>query len=83
MIDRARSLASAGQGDRAVDVLDEYGRRFPHGVLAEEAALVRLEITVRRGDGAGASALAQRFLTDYPHSVHGDRVRAWADAHFE
>jgi hypothetical protein len=77
-IDRARALAEAGDALRALQVLDQYNRQFPRGVLSEEAALLRIEATAARGDRAAASSLAQRFLSDHPRSVHAAKVRSFA-----
>jgi hypothetical protein len=75
-IDRARSLAESGDSAAALQAVDQYDRKFPRGALSEEAALVRVEALVARGDRASAAALARRFLVAHPHSVHVAKLQA-------
>ncbi len=75
LVDRARALVRAGDPGGALRVVDEYGRRFPRGVLSEEASLLRIEAVVARGDRVAASDLARRFRAEYPRSVHLDKVQ--------
>jgi hypothetical protein len=78
-IDHARSLAESGDTAGALQALDGYDRTFPHGVLSEESALLRIEAVFARGDDRGASGLARRFLIEHPHSVHAAKVRSLLD----
>jgi hypothetical protein len=78
-IDHARSLAESGDTTGALQALDGYDRTFPHGVLSEESALLRIEAVFARGDVRGASGLARRFLVEHPHSVHAAKVRSLLD----
>jgi hypothetical protein len=75
IIDRARAAALAGDPVAALQAVDEYDRRFPGGLLAEEALLLRIEAVVAREGRDAASSLAKRFLAEYPRSVHADRLR--------
>ena len=75
LIDRARALASAKDSAGALRALDEYDRRFPSGLLSEEASLLRIEEIAARGDRETASSLARRFLAEYPRSVHAERLQ--------
>ncbi len=75
LVDRARSLLASGDTGGALRAVDSYEHRFPHGVLAEEAALLRIQAVAARGDQATAAALAQRFRSAYPRSVHTEQVR--------
>ena len=75
LIDRARALASARDSAGALRALDEYDRRFPGGLLSEEASLLRIEELAARGDRETASGLARRFLAEYPRSVHAERLQ--------
>ncbi|HVY26171.1 MAG TPA: hypothetical protein VHB79_06445 [Polyangiaceae bacterium] len=79
LIDRARSAVAAGQPAVAMAALDEYQRRFPGGVLTQEATLLRIETLLARGDKASAARLGQRFLQRYPRSAMAARVRALID----
>jgi hypothetical protein len=78
-IDQARSLAEANDSTAALRALDGYDRAFPRGVLAEESALLRIEVLGKRGDHRAAAVLAKRFLAEHPHSVHAAKVRALLD----
>ncbi|HSY24433.1 MAG TPA: outer membrane protein assembly factor BamD [Polyangiaceae bacterium] len=75
LVDRARALVAAGDASGALGTIDAYERRFPHGILAEEAALVRIQAMQARGDRAEAGSLARRFLAQYPESVHRSKVQ--------
>jgi hypothetical protein len=76
LIDRARALAGAGNSAGTLRAVDEYDRRFPGGLLSEEALLLRTEAVLASGGRDAASGLAQRFLAEYPRSVHADRLRS-------
>ncbi len=75
LVDRARGLVAAGDAAGALAAVDAYEHRFGHGILAEEAALVRIQATQARGEHAEAAALARRFLAQYPESVHRSKVQ--------
>jgi hypothetical protein len=75
LIDRARSLAVAGDLAGTLRSVDEYDRRFPGGLLSEEALLLRVEVVAASGGRAAAAHLARQFLAEYPRSVHADRLR--------
>jgi hypothetical protein len=77
-IDHARSLAESGDATGALQSVDQYDRAYPHGVLSEEAALLRIEALAARGDRAAAATFAKRFLSEHPRSVHAAKVRALA-----
>lgn len=79
LLERARSLAASSDYSGALRALDEYNRRFPDGLFGEESSLLRIDIAWARSDRAGAAALATRFLSEHPRSVHADRVRAIAE----
>lgn len=76
LIDRARSAAASGQVGATLAALDEYHRRFPRGVLQQEAAMLRIEAMLARGDKATATRLGKRFLEQYPRSALAARVRS-------
>jgi Outer membrane lipoprotein len=75
LVDRARALLNAGDQSGALRLVDSYGRRFPRGVLAEEASMLRVQAVYARGDHAAAAALVQRFVTEYPRSVYADKIQ--------
>jgi hypothetical protein len=75
VLDGARALLAAGDASGALARLGDYDRRFAGGSLREEALLLRIE-SLARVDRSTAAALARRFLTAYPASVHAGRVEA-------
>lgn len=76
LVDDARGALDHDDAARALKLLDDYASRFPNGTFAQEAAVLRVDALVRRGDRATATALAQRFLAQYPRSPHAPRLRA-------
>ena len=58
-----------------MSALSEYQRRFPGGVLAQEAMLLRIEALVAQGDQASAARLGRQFLARYPRSQLAARVK--------
>ena len=62
----------------ALERLDAYGRAFPQAVLADEAAVLRVDALVLRGDQTAAAALARRFLASNPSSPHASHLRSIA-----
>lgn len=79
LIDRARGAVAARQPAAAMAALDEYQRRFPRGVLGQEATLLRIETLLARGDRAGAARLGRQFLERYPRSPMAARVKTLID----
>jgi hypothetical protein len=75
-LDRARRALADGDSRGALHALDDYEARYPHGVLAEEAEVVRVEALVAAGDHEGAARVGARFLASHPNSPHASRVRA-------
>ena len=71
---RARGVGR-GSVPAALGALDDYQRSFPHGVLGQEAAVLRIEALVKGGNTAAAKALADRFLAANPQSPHAPRIR--------
>lgn len=74
MVDAARAALAAGAPDRALAVLERYGRRYPRGTFAPEAATLRIEALVQIGDVAAARALGRQFLAGHPDSPLAERV---------
>jgi hypothetical protein len=72
----AEALRRAGNGARALVLLDEHAARFPNGVLAEERTAARVFALCDLGRVSDASGEAQRFLAERPRSPLAARVRA-------
>ena len=66
MLGDAKRALEAGQTAAAFAALAAHDRRFPHGMLAQEAAALRVEATARSGDRATAAALSRAFEATYP-----------------
>jgi len=75
LVDTARALVASGDPGGALRAIDAYDHRFPHGLLAEEASLLRIQALAARGDRGAAALLAQRFHAEHPRSVHTDKIR--------
>jgi Outer membrane lipoprotein len=75
-LDLARGRLQRGHARAALDELDAYRREHPQGVLAQEAALLRIEALAEAGERGAARRHAERFLSDHPESPHASRIRA-------
>jgi outer membrane protein assembly factor BamD (BamD/ComL family) len=79
-LDTARSALRARQPARALAAVDDYARRFPRGVLAQEATVVRIEALTALGNRAEAERLGRSFLALHPGSPLAQRVRSVLDS---
>jgi len=61
---------------RALALLDEHGRRFPRGALAEERSVERVSALCKLGRVDEAHTEAERFLIATPDSPLAASVRA-------
>jgi hypothetical protein len=76
MLREARQALREGRAARALALLDEHARRFPHGVLAEDCAAERVFALCALGSVDQARAEGLRFLAGHALSPHADAVRA-------
>ena len=74
-LDGARGMLARGDATGALARLDRYARAHPHGRLALEAEVLRIDALDAAGRPDAARARAQAFLDRYPHSVLAARVR--------
>jgi hypothetical protein len=74
-LDRARQMVPL-HPEAAIELLDAYDRSFPHGDLAPEALVLRIDALVRSGRRAAAEALGAAYLAAHPRSPHAQRIRA-------
>jgi hypothetical protein len=65
----------SGQLRGALDLLDNYDRRYPNGVLREESSATRVVALCQLEHGPRAAALAKRFLTQHASSPLVPRVQ--------
>jgi hypothetical protein len=76
LLDSARRSLLDGNAAGALTALEKHGRDFGAGSLGAEAAVLKIDAMVARGDHASASAAARAFLAAYPQSPHASHVRA-------
>ncbi len=76
ILDQVRAALARGDATSALRALDQREVRFPRGSLGPEAALLRVEALLSRGDEAGARALAEAFLAAHPSGPHAERMRS-------
>jgi hypothetical protein len=75
ILDRARSALATKDGAQALALVEEYERKLGGTRMRAEAALLRIEALVERGDRARAAELARRFVNDHAGSPLADRAR--------
>jgi len=73
-------LDALGAPAAALAIFDEYLRREPRGVLAQEAAYGRVRALRRLGRRAEERTALERFLEDYPGSVEAAAARVRLEA---
>jgi hypothetical protein len=75
LLDAARQSLRAQRPDEALATVNRYQRTFWSGVLAPEAAALRVQILQRMGRHAQAGQEADAFLREHPESPLADRVQ--------
>lgn len=80
MLDEARRAISLGEPARALSILDAYVTRFPHGAMAPEAALVRIEALLKAGDRSAAERAAAALTASDPDNPYVSRVHSLLDS---
>jgi outer membrane protein assembly factor BamD (BamD/ComL family) len=75
ILDRAARAIGQKNGAEALSRLDEHAARFPRGVLAPEASVLRVEALMVKGDREEAQALADRFVAAHPTSPFAEKAR--------
>jgi hypothetical protein len=73
-LDAARQKVSSDPAG-TLRLLDDYQSRFPHGDLAPEALVLRIEALVRSGQRGAADKLASDYLARNPGSPHARKIR--------
>lgn len=69
ILERARMHLQALRTDEARGALEEYGRRFPSGRLAEERQALEVVLLARSGDVEAAQRAADAFKTTHRRSL--------------
>jgi hypothetical protein len=75
-LSQARHALQSGKADVALAKLDEYARRFPSAMLAEEAAATRVLSLARLDRKDDACKEAREFQRRWPRSPQIGRIRA-------
>jgi hypothetical protein len=75
-LDGVRASLRGHDAQGALDRLDRFDASFPEALLADEAAVLRIDALVLKGDRPGAAALSRRFLASNPASAHAPHLRA-------
>lgn len=76
LVETARASLARGDSEACLRALRRHQARFPAGVFAEEARVMRIEALVARGDHDRAGELGEAFLTERPNSAYAARVRS-------
>jgi len=74
ILDQAREAIGDREPARGISILDDYGRRFPSGVMGPEASILRIEALVASGDRDGAKRAGDAFLRANPASPYASRI---------
>ena len=75
LLERARKSAAASPA-RALTLLDQYKREFPHGQLAAERMFLSADVLSRLGNQQAAQRERDALLRTFPRSVYAAQVRA-------
>jgi hypothetical protein len=81
LIEQARAAVGKQDPSLVLRTLDSYAGRFPKGSFGQEAAVLRMEALVQRGEQARAASLARTFIAKYPSSTHANRVERISGEH--
>jgi hypothetical protein len=74
LLGKARAALRAGDGSRALTLLDEHARTFVGGQLSAERQAVRILALCSLGRTSDARAVANQFFHQHPHSPLTQRV---------
>lgn len=73
LLDEARVAPAA----RAVHLIDEFHRRYPHGALRADAELVALQALRTMEQTTDLELRGKDFLRRYPRDPHSSKVHDW------
>jgi hypothetical protein len=74
LIDTAHAAVKRHDTGAALAAVDAYASKYPGGLFAEEAAVIRIEAIDQNGSHARATSLAKAFLAKHPTSPHAKRL---------
>jgi hypothetical protein len=75
LVRKARAALDAGDARAALGLSTQHSARFPGGVLAQEAAVIRVLALCEMGRAAEAGAIARHLEQTSKRSPHLDRLR--------
>lgn len=75
LLESAQRELAAGQGERALQLLEHHQQRFPSAALSEERTFARVIALCQLGRSAEARAAAEAFLSTAPRSPLVPRLR--------
>ncbi|HEY0714811.1 MAG TPA: hypothetical protein VGF45_19175 [Polyangia bacterium] len=75
LLKEAQAAGAGGEWRRALQLLDEYGLRFPQGRLGDLRDVVRLTALCELGQTDKLRQEADRFFVRYPDSPYTQRVK--------
>ncbi len=74
LLQRAQAAYAAGNLSQALTLVEEHGRRFPGGRLAEEREALRVRALANSGRTQEADRAAKAFAARFPRSVFLPRL---------
>jgi hypothetical protein len=74
LLESVRESLDASRATAALATLDRYDALYPSGLLAEEAAFLRIQALAASGHPADARRAADAFGRKYPGSTYAPRV---------
>src|SRR5262249_20793201 len=75
LLRQADAELARGDARHARELLDEYARLFPSGVLSEESDAEQVLVLCAEGEAGAAHTAAAMFLRSHPNSPLASRVR--------
>ncbi len=78
LLEQARRAIVGGNAALALRLLDDYAARKKTGVLDREAAVLRIDAMLAKGEPDRAADLARRYLAEHPGDAHARRLRELA-----
>ncbi|HET6585827.1 MAG TPA: hypothetical protein VFG69_20365 [Nannocystaceae bacterium] len=75
LVSLAQHAVAKGTYTRALDLLDQHAREFPHGAMAEDRDALRVVALCRAKRFTDAERRRTQFFRRWPKSLHASRVR--------
>lgn len=74
LLDEARGALAREDAGRALALLRRYGKRFPAGILQQEATVLKVRALEIQGREREAASLKNSFIESHPNSAHNQRL---------